>query len=132
MHESDAALVGRAVAGDTAAFTELLHHDQAVHAYLARRSGRQDAMICSVRYGCARSRPGPLMTAGGQTHGRGCTGSLATFCERTGGGSAGRHRRYRRAAPIRGPTSTPDPTAVNLATVTATVPPDLAKEAGAP
>ena len=44
MHESDAALVGRAVAGESAAFAELLRrHDQAVHAYLARRSGRQDA-----------------------------------------------------------------------------------------
>lgn len=44
MHESDAALVGRAVAGESAAFAELLRrHDQAVHAYLTRRSGRQDA-----------------------------------------------------------------------------------------
>jgi RNA polymerase sigma factor (sigma-70 family) len=44
MHESDAALVGRAAAGESAAFVELLRrHDQAVHAYLARRSGRQDA-----------------------------------------------------------------------------------------
>jgi len=44
MHESDAALVGRAAAGESAAFAELLRrHDQAVHAYLARRSGRQDA-----------------------------------------------------------------------------------------
>jgi RNA polymerase sigma factor (sigma-70 family) len=44
MQESDASLVGRAVAGDPAAFVELLRrHDQAVHAYLARRSGRCDA-----------------------------------------------------------------------------------------
>jgi DNA-directed RNA polymerase specialized sigma24 family protein len=99
MQESDAALVGRAVAGDTAAFAELLRrHDQAVHAYLARRSGRQDAddLLSKVWLRAFEARA----SYGGET----ITlrfGFLA-------------------------------PTTVNLATVTAIVPPGFAKEAGAP
>jgi len=44
MRDSDAALVARSLAGEPAVFVELLHrHGQAVHAYLARRCGRDDA-----------------------------------------------------------------------------------------
>jgi RNA polymerase sigma factor (sigma-70 family) len=42
--ETDEQVVGRSEAGDPADFMELFwHHGQAVHAYLARRAGRQDA-----------------------------------------------------------------------------------------
>lgn len=42
--DNDAQLMGRPAAGDPAAFAELLRrHGQAAHAYLARRSGRDDA-----------------------------------------------------------------------------------------
>jgi RNA polymerase sigma factor (sigma-70 family) len=44
MRESDASLVGRSVAEDPAVFVEVLRrHGQAVHAYLARRCGGDDA-----------------------------------------------------------------------------------------
>jgi RNA polymerase sigma-70 factor (ECF subfamily) len=44
MPDSDASLVQRAVRGQAAAFSELLRrHGQAVHAYLARRGGRDAA-----------------------------------------------------------------------------------------
>lgn len=44
MDETDEQLLGWSKAGDTAAFVEIFwRHGSAVHAYLARRTGRQDA-----------------------------------------------------------------------------------------
>ena len=44
MRDSDASLVARSLAGEPAVFVELLgRHGEAVHAYLARRCGRDDA-----------------------------------------------------------------------------------------
>ncbi len=44
MQDSDASLVARSLAGEPAVFVELLRrHGQAVHAYLTRRCGRDDA-----------------------------------------------------------------------------------------
>ena len=44
MDETDEQVMGRSTAGDSAAFVELFwRHGPAVHAYLARRAGRQEA-----------------------------------------------------------------------------------------
>jgi RNA polymerase sigma-70 factor (ECF subfamily) len=44
VQETDASLMSRSAAGDASAFAELLRrHGQAVHAYLSRRGGREDA-----------------------------------------------------------------------------------------